>query len=148
MIPNDMTYEGMSGLHNACFAQMRPWSAAEIADLLHSEHSFYLSRDKAFLIGRAVAGEAEIITLAVDPSMRRIGLGRELTLNFMAVARQNGASRAFLEVAADNAPAIALYHSVGFVQAGLRRTYYQLLTGEAVDALVLTCPLTVHSAEI
>jgi ribosomal-protein-alanine N-acetyltransferase len=71
-----------------------------------------------------------------------------LVLEFMATARQNGAARAFLEVAADNSPAIALYHTCGFAKAGLRRAYYHTAQGAMLDALVLSCPLLPQSPEI
>jgi ribosomal-protein-alanine N-acetyltransferase len=62
-----------------------------------------------------------------------MGLGRVLLA--AAIARL-GDGEMFLEVAADNAPAIGLYQSAGFIQAGVRCGYYAR-SGGAVDALVL-----------
>jgi [ribosomal protein S18]-alanine N-acetyltransferase len=56
---------------------------------------------------------------------------------FLYQARLRGAESAFLEVSAENAPAIALYESAGFAKAGLRRGYYQTPEGQRIDALVL-----------
>ena len=130
-----------AALHAACFTTPRPWSAAEIADLLTSAHVFALGDSCGFLIGRAVAGEAELLTLAVDPQARRQGLGLHLVHRFFESARARGAKEAFLEVSAANPAAIALYHRAGFALAGQRRGYYTTPDGEKIDALILTRPL-------
>ncbi|MDZ7904533.1 MAG: ribosomal protein S18-alanine N-acetyltransferase [Cypionkella sp.] len=136
-----MTLDDMARLHRACFAHLRPWPAAEIAEILASAHSFAITRAQGFLIGRAVAGEAEIITLAVDPAARRKGIGRDLVQDFMSKARRMEAQRAFLEVAADNTAAITLYSTCGFTQTGLRRAYYRTPDGTAIDGLIMGCPV-------
>ncbi len=136
-----MTFAEMARLHHACFAGQRAWPAQEIADLLANPHNFALTRDHGFLMGATVAGEAEILTLAVDPAARRQGIGHSLVQEFLATARQNAAEQAFFEVDAENTPAIALYQSCGFIQSGLRRAYYLHADGRRSDALILTCPL-------
>jgi ribosomal-protein-alanine N-acetyltransferase len=93
--------------------------------------------DAGFLLGRAVAGEAELLTLAVAPEARRRGLGRKLVARFLYQARLRGAESAFLEVAADHAAACALYHQAGFATVGRRRGYYPVPGEPALDALVL-----------
>ena len=50
-------------------------------------------------------------------------------------ARMTGNSWIFLEVRPSNRPAIQLYRSLGFVQVGIRRGYYQAVGGRE-DALV------------
>jgi ribosomal-protein-alanine N-acetyltransferase len=120
-----------------------PWSAADFTALLESPGVFALAaRDGieigGFILARAVAGEAEILTLAVDPARRRAGVARALLQAAIAMAKARGAETLFLEVAADNAPAIALYAGAGFERAGLRRGYYARPGAEPVDALVLT----------
>ena len=128
----------LAQIHAACFTTPRPWDAAEIDSLLTSPHVFLLSRAQGFLLGRALAGEAEVLTLAVAPAARRQGLGRALLAGFLTHAAAAGADSAFLEVSAENPAAIALYESAGFVKAGQRRRYYHTPEGRAVDAWVLT----------
>ena len=84
-----------------------------------------------------MAGEAELLTIAVLPEARRLGLGRRLVGRFIYQARLRGADSACLEVAEDNADARALYLAAGFAEAGRRRGYYRTPEGKAVDALVL-----------
>ena len=115
-----------------------PWNAASFAGLLADPLVFALvEADLGFLIGRAVAGEAEVLTLAVSPQARRRGLGARLVSRFLYQARLRGAETAFLEVAAGNAGALGLYRAQGFTEAGRRRGYYRSALSPAVDALVL-----------
>jgi ribosomal-protein-alanine N-acetyltransferase len=133
MIPADM-----AALHALCFTTPRPWTAAEFTALAADPLCFVLTEPEAFLIGRAVAGEAELLTLAVAPQARRRGLGARLVQRFLYQARLRSAETAFLEVAAGNAPAIALYSGMGFARTGLRPGYYRSPGQAPADALILS----------
>ncbi len=133
----DLTPVAMAALHAACFTTPRPWSAAEITSLLDSPLVFALTEAHAFLLGRVVAGEAELLTLAVAPTARRQGTGSRLVAGFLAECARQGAESAFLEVAEPNAPARALYAAHGFTETGRRKAYYHSPEGLAQDALVL-----------
>lgn len=129
-----MTPEAMAALHARAFeGKARAWGAAEFEGLLESGHVFVVGGNRAFALGRALAGEAELLTLATDPDLRSLGLGRAALIAFEEAARGRGANRAFLEVAADNAPARALYRSRGFEEIARRAAYYR----QGVDALIL-----------
>ena len=132
-----MTPAEMATLHAATFTTPRPWSQAEIENLLASPFAFALTEAGGFLLGRVVAGEAELLTVAVAPDQRRSGVGRRLVTAFLAEAARRGGESAFLEVAEPNAPARALYAACGFRPAGRRRAYYQPPDGGAEDALIL-----------
>jgi ribosomal-protein-alanine N-acetyltransferase len=119
-----------------------PWSAADIASLLESPGVFAMAARNGdalcgFILARAIAGEAEILTLAVDPERRRLGVARALLQAAIGAAQAAGAESLFLEVAADNAPAMALYAGAGFEPAGRRRGYYARPGVQPVDAIVL-----------
>lgn len=60
-------------------------------------------------------GWAGLDTIWVEPSLRGGGLGRSVTVALAHVAAAHGIPRLFLQVEADNAPALALYVSLGFV---------------------------------
>jgi len=137
-----MTPEMLAATHARAFAgQGRGWSAAEFAALLDSKLVFAAGAANAFALGRVVADEAELLTLATDPAARRRGLGRAALDAFEAGARARGAARGFLEVAEDNAPARALYAACLWRGAGRRAAYYPRAGGRAVDALILEKPL-------
>jgi ribosomal-protein-alanine N-acetyltransferase len=133
-----MTPDALAALHRRAFTAPPPWTAAAFAASLADPLTFLLTEgDAAFLLGRTVADEAEIVTLAVAPEARRRGLGRRLVARFLYQARLRGADSAFLEVAEDNGPARALYARLAFAEAGRRRGYYRTPTGQAIDALIL-----------
>jgi len=133
--------EALARVHAASFEQ--PWRAEDIVALLDAPGGFCLSaRDdkgaiEGFILSRAIAGEAEILTLAVMPAARRRGLATALTDAAARTALDLGASSLFLEVAADNPGAIALYASAGFAQVGVRRGYYARPGAARVDGLLM-----------
>lgn len=124
----------LAALHAAAFPPAQAWGANAIALLLAMPGAFGVWRDGAGLVlARMAATEAEILTIAVAPETRRRGHGAALLGEATAVARARGAAAMFLEVAADNAAALALYAREGFVEVGRRRRYY----ADGADALVL-----------
>lgn len=131
--------EALAALHAAAFE--RPWSTAEFATLLDSPGALALVLPDGFILIRAVAGEAEIVTLAVSPSARRAGLGRRLVETATAAALAAGAETMFLEVAEDNDAALGLYRALGFETVGRRRGYYAAVDGPRRDALVMRLAL-------
>ena len=108
-----------------------PWSEASIRYELENSLSLWLT---ALDEGGTVLGyvgsqtafeDADVLNLAVADSARRRGLGAALMLELEKRLIQKGAERATLEVRVSNAPAIALYEKLGYVQVGLRRGYYE-----------------------
>lgn len=130
--------EDMARIHARCFTRPAPWRAQDFAALLDDPKTFALTQGQAFAIGRVILDEAELLTIATPPEVRRQGLGRALLARFAATARCRGAVTAFLEVASDNIPAQALYKQGGWQPAGRRKNYY----GNRIDALLLTLTLT------
>ncbi len=63
-----------------------------------------------------------IQNVGVAPEHRGLGLGRALVLKSLHGFREARMRRVFLEVTADNAPAVELYRSIGF---RLTRTLYK-----------------------
>lgn len=135
-----MTPARMAQIHAAAFgAQGQVWPEAEIAAMLirPAIHAATLG-DDGFALVQIIAPDAEILTLAVDPGAQGGGVGAAVLAEALALAAQAGAEAMFLEVAADNAPARALYARAGFVETGRRRGYYARPGRAAVDALTLT----------
>jgi ribosomal-protein-alanine N-acetyltransferase len=128
----------LASLHKSSFIDA--WSGAAICELLSGAGVFAWFTQDGFVLARAVAGEAEILTLAVAPAARGRGLGNALIKSVAAHAAHMGAVRIFLEVGADNPAALALYAGLGFERVGQRKAYYN--RGEAAqDAWVLSAPL-------
>lgn len=138
-----MTPDSCARIHAAAFAgQGRGWSAAEFRDLVASPAVFLAAPGPhCFALGRVVADEAELITLAVAPPYQGTGLGHRGLAAFEAEARIRGATEAFLEVAADNPVAIRLYRSAGYAVTGRRPAYYTR-AGTPADALTMRKPLS------
>jgi ribosomal-protein-alanine N-acetyltransferase len=136
-----MTPEQMAQCHARAFdGRGQVWSAREIADLLSSPHVFAVGNARCFAMGRVVAGEAELLTLACDPTHQGQGLGRACLTDFEAEAVARGAEAFFLEVAEDNIPAQALYLSAGYTDAARRKAYYPRQGADPVDALIRRKP--------
>ena len=132
-----MRAEEMARIYAAAFKDARAWSAAELQDLIDGPGGFVVSSEYGFAIGRSIAGEAELITIAVDPAAQGRGAGRALLSAFEAASN---AEALFLEVAEDNVAARALYLSEGWRESGRRKGYYAR-AGGAVDAVLMgkTC---------
>ena len=137
-----MTPSDLAATHCLAFIAERPWTAKEFADLLAQRGTILTGTSDSFVLGRVTLDEAEVLTVATAPDARRQGLARAALAAFCSKARAARATSAFLEVAADNAPALALYHAEGFAQVGQRRAYYVRTDAAPADALVLRRPLT------
>lgn len=131
----------MAALHAAAFTAERPWTAAEFTQLLATSGAFLRTQAEGFALGRAVAGEAELLTIAVHPRAQGRGIGGALMTAWLDRAAEE-ASAAFLEVAADNGAAIALYHRHGFATVARRAGYYRRVAARA-DALVMRAALAI-----
>ena len=128
----------MARIHARSMPPARPWTEAEISGLLGAPDCFAVTEGTGFALGRVILDEAELLTIAVDPDQRRRGTGRMLLAAFEAEATRRGGTTAFLEVAADNTPALALYSTQGWRESGRRKGYYARANAPAVDALILS----------
>lgn len=131
----------LATLHAEAFAA--PWDATAFEGLLGQPGVFTLELPDGFILLRAVADEAEILTLAVRPTAWRRGLGAQLVGEGAVAAAAMGATRLFLEVADDNTAALGLYTRAGFTEAGRRPGYYARPDGRRRDALILALNLPV-----
>ena len=131
----------LAGIHAVSFPSAERWGADAMALQLGLPGAFgFLHLGGGMVLARAVADEAEILTIAVKPDRRRGGLGAVLLRAAMAGAMERGAASMFLEVAVTNAGARALYGRHGFTEVGQRTRYYP----GGGDALVLRTDLTAH----
>jgi ribosomal-protein-alanine N-acetyltransferase len=132
-----VTPTALAALHKQAFTTPRPWTAAEFTGLLDMAGAYLVDQPLGFVLGRAIAGEAEVLTLAVAPDARRQGIASQLMLEFESKARLSAAETAFLEVAEDNTAAIGLYLSLGYAVTGRRRGYYETPEHKRLDAMIM-----------
>ena len=132
-----MTPEDMAATHAAAFDRGRAWDAGEFSALLGRPGCFAVGDARCFALVRVAADEAELLTIATHPEHRRRGLARAVMRDWQAKAAHRGATRAFLEVAADNDAAIALYEGCGFSHRAVRPGYYARTGTAPVDALLM-----------
>lgn len=118
----------VAAIEEACFSL--PWSLEAFREELRNPGAVYAAAESGGrTVGyggmRGAAGEFYVDNIAVDPEYRRKGTGRALMDYLIKAARAAGGEFLSLEVRPSNAPAVALYESLGFKKAGLRRDFYQ-----------------------
>lgn len=121
----------LSNLHKKCFPN-KPWSANDFRDLKKSGCEIIMS-DNGFIVYRVVADEAEIITIGVNPEMRRQGIASAMICIIEKNIKNQGIKKIFLEVASTNEPAKKLYQNLGYKTVGLRPKYY-----DGIDAILMS----------
>jgi ribosomal-protein-alanine N-acetyltransferase len=140
MVPGDLP--AVAAVERASYAF--PWSEGIFRDCLRVGYLCRVAELDGEVVGYGVvamgAGEAHILNLCVRGDLRGRSIGRQMLALLLERSRQAGVGSVFLEVRPTNPHAIALYLSVGFVQVGLRKGYYQAEGGRE-DALVLKLDL-------
>ncbi len=133
-----MTPAEMAAIHASAMTVPAPWSVRDFETLAAGRNVFIASPSASgFALGRVVVDEAELLTLAVDPDAQRQGIGRACLTAFETEAIARGANHLHLEVAATNAPALSLYRSAGWHEAGRRKAYYKGPDAR-IDAILMT----------
>ena len=122
-----------------------PWSEKTFVSNQGDRYlNFQMSADgkmAAFAITQVVLDEATLFNIAVDPAYQRRGLGRELLEHLIETLETRGVLTLWLEVRASNHAAIALYESLGFNEATIRRNYYPTAEGRE-DAIIMALPIS------
>ena len=132
----------MNESHVAAVAELEkqnfsePWPEIAVRSELTNQLALWLvAMEDGVVAGyvgsQTVLQEADMMNIAVGEGFRRRGIARMLVEELI---RRLDAYQLTLEVRASNAPAIALYESLGFAQVGLRKNYYHK---PKEDALIL-----------
>lgn len=131
----NLRFEALSEVHIAAILEIEkeantaPWSERSFRHEITNPHAIFI----AAILGGKIVGyggvwkvvdEAHVTTVAVAPDVRGQGIGRKIMLELLARCKQQGMACSTLEVRASNAPAIKLYESLGYVQRGVRHSYY------------------------
>ena len=108
------------------------WGERSIRESFDAAHVFIFLAARpgktapcGYAVWRRLGADAEILSLGVAPPARRQGAGAALLSAVLSAAKKQALNRVFLEVAADNAAARALYSAASFEKIGLRRGYYR-----------------------
>lgn len=117
----------LASLHGATMP--RPWEVSFFEQIVAEPGGFALVAEAheaalGFVLGRAVAGEAEILSIGVLAAYRRNGIAARLLREAALRAQELDATTLFLEVDENNHAARRLYEAHGLKAAGLRKNYY------------------------
>jgi ribosomal-protein-alanine N-acetyltransferase len=140
-LPEILTIEQLSFSH--------PWTRAMFQEeLAKIPPTLYVYRPESsgplrgYICFWSVAGELQLINIAVHPDHRGAGVGRRLMQFLLQEARLRQAEKVFLEVRPTNRPALRLYARTGFKVLYRRPRYYE---PEGEDALVMALPVPPES---
>jgi len=125
-------------------AHFHPWSEQVVRRYLNNTGSVWVLEEAqviAYAVITLIAGEAELLMIAVDPGHQGRGAGRQLMSFLQQYLTAQQAEQWFLDVRESNHKAIALYESMGFCQAGCRTGYYPTASGQE-DALLYCLDMT------
>jgi tRNA threonylcarbamoyladenosine biosynthesis protein TsaB len=128
----------LASLHGATMP--RPWELSFFAQVMGEPGGIAIVAEAneaalGFVLARAIAGEAEILSIGVLPAYRQNGVGARLLHEAATRAHALGAATLFLEVDENNLAARRLYEAYGLAAAGRRKNYYGSEGGG--DALLL-----------
>lgn len=135
---NSMDLVTVSSLEKSIYAGEDPWSIEQFKEEIEAKDRYYLVAEKEGVVigycGVMVAGDvADILTITVDPRLRRHGIGREFLKRLIDWARTKKVEALMLEVRVGNDAALPLYTSNGFYPLNIRKDYY----GPGLDARVM-----------
>src|SRR3954453_13727310 len=130
----------LAHLHGQSFH--RGWGESEFEAMLTERntlvHRLRVGRKiVGFAAARGAGDEAEILSIAVDPSHRGRGLSRQLLLTHLGHLAARGVRSVLLEVEENNRPARRLYDRAGFTIAGRRERYYRQGSGQELNAVLM-----------
>lgn len=139
--PADQTdAELLAAIHKECFPTY--WNPDEFNNFFGVEgtHAFLVIKGETpvgMMVYRAQFEQADIITIAVLPEHRKLGIARAMLEKSLAHMTKLGVETIFLDVEDGNQAAISLYEGYGFAYQRRRKLYYRQKDGSYTDALVM-----------
>ena len=138
--------QSIASLEKTIFSD--PWSEAMLSDTFKYDYNHVLTIDRTgaltahsqdyvnhndsnnsgiigYIIYSNVAGESELLRVAVDESCRGKGYASILMKEMLKNLAEDQAEKCILEVRSQNSAAIGLYNKFGFAEIGVRKGYYK-----------------------
>lgn len=114
-----------------------PWSEKSVLDTINLSQTICIAAKKAgrligYLLAYEVAGEAEIVRIAVEKEVRRQGAGGLLILKLDSICEDRKIQKLLLEVRESNQTARLFYEDKGFVEDGIRQNFYEAPKEDAI----------------
>lgn len=133
MQPEDL--ERVIEIENSSFS--RPWSKKSFMDALESDYSYMITAKlSGNILGYAgmysVQGGGYVYNIAVDKYHRKRGIGTLLLRELIRYSKEVKLAFLSLEVRESNTSAIDLYSKLGFINQGVRKSFYDKPTENAV----------------
>ncbi|QLI80461.1 ribosomal protein S18-alanine N-acetyltransferase [Chitinibacter fontanus] len=104
-----------------------PWTGKQWLDSLQQHDCFGLWNNgqlAGFIVCMATLDEAEVLLLAITPTLQSHGLGAQLLHYAETTLAREGIRQLFLEVRRSNTGARSFYARHGWQEAGCRKNYY------------------------
>ena len=117
------------------------WTVEQFwSELAQPSRTYIAAMDAERLVAYAglsrVGTDADIQTVAVAADQQGRGLARTMLRHLLEGADASGVTHTFLEVRADNVPALHLYATLGFEEISRRPRYY----ADGSDAVIMRRP--------
>jgi len=114
-----------------------PWSLRAFTDTVEKENfRYFVAEENGEILGYCgflyVLDEAEIPNVCVKESARKQGVGKQMMSALLDEAKKLGLAVLYLEVRESNQAARKLYESLGFVENGIRKNFYEQPVEHAV----------------
>ena len=139
---SDADIQNVAAMERLCTP--RPWSEAALRETLALKPTIAFvyaveppttpTRIAGHAIATMTEGSGELLLIAVGPEFRRGGVAKAMLHRILTEWDCRGLKEGWLEVRADNTPAIRLYEAAGFHHSGRRRQYYF----DGTDAVLMT----------
>ena len=120
--------EAVSKIEEECFSM--PWKPDDFREMIERDNMTYVVAEMdGNIIGgaglRCIVGDGEITNVAITKPHRGMGYSKPMLLELISRGDELGCEAYTLEVRVSNEPAIRLYKSIGFEEAGVRPGFYE-----------------------
>lgn len=125
-------------MQNILVSSQPDWDATVLQDCLSDDYLRWVIEESNKIVGLVIVKNMythwELLQLVIAQEFQRRGLGRELLLHVIQMAKKMRREKIDCEVRASNEAAKYLYTKCGFEQVGERKSYYK----DGEDAHLMT----------